>query len=82
MSANISDLKHTAEDLAHVLEFYKKAGIVEAVAELAAMLARVQDKIRQFEEADDLLDEAEELLDNHAPNLPEGDDIDTDITPY
>ena len=73
MSANITDLKETAEDLANVLEFYKKTGHVEPVAELAAMLARIEDKIEQFEEADGLIDAAEELLENHATQRPEAD---------
>ena len=66
MSANITDLKETAEDLATVLEFYKKAGHIEPVAELAAMLARVQDAISQFEAAHDLLFDAEDLLEKYA----------------
>ena len=73
MSANITDLKETAEDLTNVLEFYKKTGHVEPVAELAAMLARIEDKIGQFEEADGLIDDAEELLEKHAPRRPEAD---------
>ena len=62
MSANISDLKHMAEDLEYAIDFYISIGGGEAISKLAAMLARVQDKIDQFEAANDLLDDAEELL--------------------
>lgn len=79
---NITDLKETAEDLEELLAFYKAAGKVEPVAELAAMLARVQDAISQFEEAHGLLFDAEDLLEKYAPPWPEADEIDTDITPY
>lgn len=61
MPAHITDLKGTAKGLAEMLQNAKTAKDVEAVAELSAMLARIEDKIGQFEEADELLDEAEEL---------------------
>ena len=63
---NITDLKHMAEDLATALAFHKAAGNAEPVAELAAMLARVQDAISQFEAAHDLLFDAEDLLEKYA----------------
>lgn len=66
--ANITDLKYTAEDLEELLEFYKSIGNVQGTAELAAMLARVQDAISQFEAAHELLFEAEDLLEEHAQN--------------
>ena len=63
---NITDLKHMAEDLATALAFHKAAGNAEPVAELAAMLARVQDAISQFEAAHELLFDAEDLLEKYA----------------
>ena len=63
---NITDLKHTAEDLATAMAFHKAAGNAEPVAELAAMLARVQDAISQFEAAHELLFDAEDLLEKYA----------------
>lgn len=65
---NITDLKNTAEDLATALASAKAAGNVDGTAELAAMLARVQDAISQFEAAHELLFEAEDLLEEHAQN--------------
>lgn len=68
---NYNDLKEAAEDLATALASAKAAGNVDGTADLAAMLARVQDAISQIEAAHELLFEAEDLLDKYTPNLEE-----------
>ena len=62
---NYNDLKEAAEDLATALASAKAAGNVDGTADLAAMLARVQDAISQIEAAHELLFEAEDLLDKY-----------------
>lgn len=68
MHTTISDLKEMSRELERSLEAKKAEGNVEAVAELAAMLARVEIAIEQYEAAHDLLDDAEELLEKYDGN--------------
>ena len=65
MHTTINDLKETRRELEQSLEAQKAEGNVETVAELAAMLARVEIAIEQYEAAHDMLDDAEELLEKY-----------------
>lgn len=65
MHTNINDLKEMSRNLERALKAQKAEGNVEAVAELAAMIARVEIAIEQYEAAHDTLDDAEELLEKY-----------------
>ena len=65
MHTTINDLKEMSQELERSLAAQKAENNVEAVAELAAMLARVEIAIEQYEAAHDLLDDAEELLEKY-----------------
>lgn len=62
MHTTISDLQEMEKDLEQALADQKAAGNVEAVADLAAMLAKVEIAIGHYEAAHELMDDAEELL--------------------
>ena len=61
----MADLKAAEKDLAAAIKEQREAGNMAAVVELSKALGAVELTLAQFEAANDLMDDVEELLEKH-----------------
>lgn len=65
MNTTMADLKAAEKDLAAAIKEQREAGNMAAVVELSKALGAVELTLAQFEAANDLMDDVEELLEKH-----------------